>query len=97
VYVAVGAAAAATAIQVARCAGNPAVADWGSLVQTITILGRYDREITLTQVFDDGDTVQLAVRAVTAAGFGGAAAILNPVTIDSTAPAEVPWAAAAVD
>ncbi len=84
-----GAAGVATGIQVARATGPAGEGvDWGSLIQTIAIGSRAHGKTVLAPTFIDGETVYLAVRAVTAAGDGGP--LLepegSPVIADSTGP-----------
>jgi len=83
-------AGAATGIQVARCTGpDGAGADWDSPIQTISVPGSILKTVTLDPAYNDGETVYLAIRAVTAAGDAGP--VLSPegspVVADSTGPA----------
>ncbi len=89
-YKARGAAAAATGVQVALVTAG--VPDWSSPLQTISVAGTKRINVVLDDTFTDGQTVRLAIRAVTAAGVGGKARHLNPVVADSSAPAEIGYA-----
>ncbi len=84
VYSADGELAAATTIEVARVTGG--VADWGSLVDTITITGSTRRTVELSPTYADRETVHLAARAKTAAGDAGQAFLLRQVGADAAAP-----------
>jgi hypothetical protein len=81
---------AATGIQVTEIvAGEP---DWDDLVETLAIggttrLSNYE----LADTWPDGQTVLLAVRAVTAGGVGGPATRLDPVVADTAGPDHVDW------
>jgi len=67
-----GAAGVATGIQVARTTGPDGEGvDWTSLIQTISIPNLAHGKTILDPTYADGETVFLAVRAVTAAGDGG--------------------------
>ena len=88
-----GAAGVATGLQVGRATGHDgAGVDWGALIQTITISGRAHGKTTLAPTYADGETVYLAVRAVTAAGDSGT--VLepggSPVIADSSGPVANP-------
>lgn len=83
-YNAFAAEGAAVALQVAPYAGGSA--DWANLLSTIAISGTTHIRQALSTQFADGQTVRVAVRAVTAAGVAGGAAISNPVAADATAP-----------
>ena len=91
-YKAFGSEAIATGVQVALVtAGAP---DWDTPLQTITISRSTRINVVLDETFTDGQTVRLAVRAVTAAGVGGKVRHLNPVVADSSAPEAVEYAEA---
>ncbi len=90
-YVADGQLGTATGIQVAEidAAGDPA---WGSLVETITISGTTRKEnYELADTWTHGQTVRLALRAVTAGGVAGPEIRLDPVVADTTGPDHVNW------
>ena len=91
VYNARGAAGAATGVQVARVTGG--AADWEDLEDTIPLrsAGITRRTRTLEPTYDDGETVRLAARAVTAGGATGDELLVNPVTADAAAPPAVDW------
>jgi len=84
-YSAVGAAGEATGIQVARVVGG--TPNWGALLTTITVAGTGAFTATPSDVFADGEDVQLALRAVTAAGAVSDAITTRAVSADATAPA----------
>jgi len=79
----------ATAIQVARVTAG--VPDWGSLVQSISIRGSARIRKTLDTQFDDGETVRLAIRAVTAASVTGDSLLTNTVNADRSGPAALSY------
>ncbi len=89
-YKARGAAGAAVGIQVALVTAG--VPDWASPLQTIAVARTKRINVVLDNTFTDGQTVRLAVRAVTAAGANGKARRLNPVVADSSAPATIGYA-----
>ena len=92
-YSAVGAVGVATGIQVARIAETGP--DWGSLIQTLAISGTRRLDVILDPTFDDGETVRLAVRAVTADAVTGPALRTNSVSADAVGPPAVEWLQAA--
>ncbi|MDD4890334.1 MAG: hypothetical protein PHU85_10430 [Phycisphaerae bacterium] len=84
----------AVAVQVCEVAadGTP---DWAAPIDTITISGEVTKTKTLTPAWADGLTVHLAVRAVTAGGVAGAAALLAPIAADASSPDSVDYLEAA--
>jgi len=88
-YNSAAAAGVATAVQVARCTGAGGVgADWDNPVKTVTVVGDAAWKGELSVTFDDGETVHLALRAVTATGVAGPAMVPagSPVAADSSGP-----------
>ncbi len=78
-------------VQVAELVdGSP---DWDSLLQTITIAGTCRITTVLDEVFDHGEVVRLAVRAVSDQGATGPALLLDPVVADSVGPDPVDYLA----
>jgi hypothetical protein len=81
----------AVGAQVATCTAG--VPDWiNGLIQTIGVssFGLTTVNRVLTTVFTDGP-LQLAIRAITAAGTPGTAVVLPAITIDGTPPAAVDY------
>lgn len=87
-YNARGQAAVASAIQVAQIVGGEI--DWSSLLTTVSITGTCRKSVELGP-FDHGQTVRLALRAVTAGGVAGAVFGASPVVADTTGPAAVDY------
>ena len=86
--------AAATGVQVARLISGQI--NWASPLDTISLpsssfggIHRVSKQIAPT--FTDGETVRLAVRAVTAAGEAGDVMMLDPVVADAAAPGDVDY------
>ena len=94
-YLAAGAAGVATAIQVATCTGPGGVgANWGGAESiSISSARAVMRKGTLAASYSDGQTVYLAVRAVTAAGAPSPVLVPDgsPVACDSTGPVAVTY------
>jgi len=90
----------ATGIQVARVWTSTGAVDWGAdLIETVTLAGRsaagtYAVSQLLTPQYSHGETVRVAVRAVTAEGVAGAHAVLGPIATDTVAPPAVDYVSA---
>jgi len=81
----------AAGLQVAELVGGSP--NWGSLLQTIAMRGTCRMTQVLNEVFDDGEVVRLAVRAVSDKGVPGPSLLLDPVTADSVGPGPVDYLA----
>ncbi|HUX15153.1 MAG TPA: hypothetical protein VMW52_01690 [Phycisphaerae bacterium] len=79
----------AAGIQVAELVGGSP--DWDNLLQTIAMRGTCRMTRVLDEVFDHGEVVRLAVRAVSDQGTAGPALLLDPVTADSVGPDPVDY------
>lgn len=63
-------------------------------LEVIPIAASCRRTKLLAEEFEDGQTVQLACRALSATGVVSAWCRFNPVVVDSSAPAELSWISA---
>jgi len=88
-YRSTGQLAAPASVQVARVVAG--VIDWSSLVQTVALLADRTHRVTLDDTWADGESVQLAVRAVTSASVAGPHTVLDAVSADASAPAAVDY------
>jgi len=84
-YHSAGELAEAAQVAVVRRAADGSL-DWSSPIRTIPIEGATRFDADLTDVYDDGELVKLAIRAETAGGRGGRETICPPVVADATAP-----------
>lgn len=85
----------ATQVQVVRCTGpGGAGANWASPIETIDLPGNAPVDPALTDPYDDGETVYLGARAITADGVAGPATWLPPVVADASGPDAVPYVTA---
>ena len=85
-YSRLGERAAAAAVQIAEVvAGEP---DWDNALASVTLRssGATRHTETVDGGFAHGETVTLALRAVTSGGVGGPVAVLEPVAADDAAP-----------
>ncbi len=92
-YNATGSPSTAVAIQAAIVAGG--TPDWAAPLtplapSTLAIAAR--RTVIFSRVFSDRQTVQLAVRTVTASGTPSEPVLLAPVSADNATPPAPPWA-----
>jgi len=88
-YSTVGAAGEATGVEVATRASGSRPDFVADLLQTVAITRTGARSVLLDASFSHGEVVRLAARAVTAAGTGGPATLLEAVVADAQAPADV--------
>ena len=85
----------ATTVQVARGAGWPLVWDWDTPEGTASVAARGRTSGTVTVgPYSDGETVHLAIRAVTAGAVAGPVMVLNVIAADAVGPAEISYVAA---
>jgi len=86
-YSRLGEKAEAATVQIARATGD--AIDWESPLATVALAAgkatRHDGK--LAETFDDGETVRLALRAVTAGGVAGPVLRLPAIAADASAPA----------